>query len=132
MFIRLAKKSCTGRALVTMFVTILPVALTAGVAAEQPTSYMPVNITEDFDTTMQRMQAAKAEIEKRQHDLLAEHYDLSDRPATVTMTRGKPIQKGVRVKLPNGATREVLANMILQTKLTRQEKADLVAFMRTL
>ena len=48
-----------------------------------------------------RMEAAKPEIMKRQLDLLQDRYDLSDRPAVgVTMSRGKPVQDGVRAKLP--------------------------------
>lgn len=42
--------------------------------------------------------------------MLAERYDLADRPAKGTaMSRGKPVQDGVRVKLPNGMTWEKLA-----------------------
>jgi cytochrome c peroxidase len=50
------------------------------------------------------MAGAKPEIMKKQSELLAHRYDLSDRPARdVTMTaRTKPIQEGVRVKLPEG------------------------------
>jgi cytochrome c peroxidase len=44
-------------------------------------------------------------------NLLNERYDLSTRPAKgATMSRGKPIQEGVRVKLPPGMTWENLAN----------------------
>jgi cytochrome c peroxidase len=44
--------------------------------------------------------------------VLNERYDLSNRPAQgVTMDRGKPIQEGVRVKLPAGVTWEGLAAM---------------------
>jgi hypothetical protein len=47
------------------------------------------------------MQAAKAEVMKRQMDLLNERYDLSDHPAQgVTMSGGKPIQEGVRSSFP--------------------------------
>jgi cytochrome c peroxidase len=75
------------------------------VSADQPTSYMPVDIKEDFAATMKRMQAAKPAIEQRQQQLLEERYDLSNHPASgVSMSRGKPIQAGVRVKLPKGAT----------------------------
>jgi cytochrome c peroxidase len=46
----------------------------------------------------------------RQQELLKQRYDLSDRRAKgVTMSRGKPIQEGVRVKLPSGMTWEKLA-----------------------
>jgi hypothetical protein len=58
-----------------------------------PSSYAPVDITEDFAATMTRMKAAKAEVMKRQLDLLAEHYDLRNRPAAdgMRMSRGKPV-----------------------------------------
>jgi len=76
------------------------------------TSYAPVAITEDFDSIVRRMKAAKPEVMKRQMDLLKERYDLSDRPAKgVTMSRGKPVQKRVRVKLPAGMTWQELAEM---------------------
>ena len=59
---------------------------------------------------MSRMKAAKPEIMKRQMDLLNERYDLADKPASgVTMSRGKAVQSGVRVKLPAGTTWEKLA-----------------------
>jgi hypothetical protein len=50
---------------------------------------------------------------KRQMDLLGARYDLGDHAATgVTMSRGKPVQDSVRVKLPGGVTWEALAQMI--------------------
>lgn len=80
--------------------------------ADQPTSYAPVAITEDFNTIMSRMKEAKAGVEKRHQDLLNERYDLSDRPASgVTMYRGKPVQEGARAKLPAGTSWDSLANM---------------------
>ena len=80
--------------------------------AQNPSSYAPVVIQEDFETTMARMKAAKPAVMKRQMDLLAERYDLSDSPAEgVTMSRGKPVQAGVRVKLSPGMTWEKLAQM---------------------
>ena len=75
-------------------------------------SYAPVVITEDFDSIVARMKTAKPQVMKRQMDLLKERYDLSDRPAeAVTMSRGKPLQEGVRVKLPAGMTWQKLAEM---------------------
>ena len=66
-------------------------------------SYQPVVVSEEFDKVAARMTAAKPEIMQRQMKLLEERYDLSDRPAQgVTMSRGKPIQEGVRAKLPEG------------------------------
>jgi len=79
------------------------------------TSYAPVVITEPFEKTMKRMQEAKPAVMKRQIDLLAQRYDLSDRPAEgVTMSRGKPVQAGVRVRLPKGVTWDDLAAMTPQ------------------
>lgn len=81
-------------------------------AAKRPSSYAPVVVTEDFQTIVARMEAAKPEIMKRHRALLEERYDLSDRPVPgVTMSRGKPIQGGVRVKLPPGVTWQQLAEM---------------------
>ena len=80
--------------------------------ARRPSSYARVVIEEDFSTILNRMRAAKPEVMKRQMALLEERYDLSNRPAQgVTMSRGKPIQAGVRVKLPAGVTWEQLASM---------------------
>ena len=76
------------------------------------TSYAPVDIKETFASIVARMKAAKPEIEKRQADLLNERYDLSNRPGQgVTMSRGKPVQEGIRAKLPAGMTWEKLAAM---------------------
>jgi len=81
-------------------------------SGKKASSYSPVVITEEFATIMARMKAAKPEVIKRHMDLLNERYDLSNRPAGgVTMSRGKPIQEGVRVKLPPGVTWERLAAM---------------------
>lgn len=88
------------------------VAVVYAETAKKQTSYSPVVITEPFDSIKARMTAAKPEIMKRQMDLLNTRYDLSNRPAKgVTMSRGKPIQEGVRVKLPAGMTWEKLADM---------------------
>jgi cytochrome c peroxidase len=75
-------------------------------------SYMPVDIKEPFAAIMARMKAAQPAVQKRQADLLAERYDLADRAAAgVTMSRGKPVQGGVRVKLAAGTSWEQLAGM---------------------
>jgi cytochrome c peroxidase len=94
----------------------------AGLAAENPaskkpaspekTSYMPVVDLESFSAMRNRMSEAKAGIMKKQTNLLAERYDLSNRPAkAAVMDRTKPVQAGVRVKLPSGTTWSELANM---------------------
>lgn len=87
--------------------------LGAADAAEpaRPTSYTNV-VEEDFGTVMARMKGQKAHIEQRQAALLKERYDLADRPAAgVTMSRGKAVQDGVRVKLRSGQSWEALAAM---------------------
>lgn len=79
-------------------------------AKKPPSSYMHIVPDEDFETLMKRMSAAKADIMKRHMALLEERYDLSNRPAPgVTMSRGKAVQAGVRVKLRKGMTWEKLA-----------------------
>jgi cytochrome c peroxidase len=76
----------------------------------QPSSYLPVNIKEDFATIMSRMAGAKAAIMDRQRSLLQQRYDLGNRPAKgAAMTRGKPVQEGVRALLSPGMTWEKLA-----------------------
>jgi cytochrome c peroxidase len=78
----------------------------------RPSSYAPVVIQEEFSAIMARMSAAKADVMKRHMALLEERYDLSNRPAQgVTMSRGKPVQAGVRVKLPSGVTWDALGQM---------------------
>jgi len=72
-------------------------------AQQPPDSYAPVVMQEDFEQTVAKMSAAKPEIAARHEKLLEARYDLSDRPAKgVAMTRGKPVQAGVRAKLPEG------------------------------
>src|SRR6266849_189858 len=88
------------------------VTLLAQEAGKNPSIYMPVDIQEGFASIMSRMSAAKAGIMQRQKSLLEERYDLSNRPASgVTMSRGKPVQEGVRVKLASGMTWETLGQM---------------------
>ncbi|HWB95297.1 MAG TPA: hypothetical protein VG672_01305, partial [Bryobacteraceae bacterium] len=71
-----------------------------------------VVIQEEFNSIMNRMKAAKPEIEARQKAELDARYDLSNRPAPgVTMSKGKAVQAGPRVKLPSGVTWESLAKM---------------------
>ncbi len=106
---QITKYRGVGLAIFVMMLSIVGMA-----SAQEPgkgaTSYAPVAIMEDFASTMARMKAAKPEIMERQMELLNERYDLSDRPARdVTMSRGKPVQEGVRIKLEKGMTWEKLA-----------------------
>ena len=101
-----------GVGLATLVMMLVTGVARAQATGKQATSYAPVAIKEDFASIMARMTAAKPEIMKRQMDLLNERYDLSDRPAKgVTMSRGKAVQEGVRIKLPKGMTWEALAAM---------------------
>ena len=84
----------------------LPVPLTG------KTSYAPVAIEESFQQIFERYSKGKAQLTRRQATLLQERYDLADRPVSgVTMSRKKPVQGGVRAKLPSGTTWEQLAQM---------------------
>lgn len=81
-------------------------------AVPVPSSYAPVVIKETFQSILQRMSTAKQAINDRQQELLKTRYDLSNTPSkTATMSNGKPVQEGVRVKLANGITWEALAKM---------------------
>ncbi len=67
---------------------------------------------EGFTELVKRLEKEKPSFAKRHQTLLAERYDLADRPAQgVTMARGKPVQAGVRVKPPKDATWEQLATL---------------------
>jgi cytochrome c peroxidase len=101
-----------GLATLALLIIIVGISTFAQSPLRGESSYSPVVIKESFESIMTRMKAAKPTIMKRQMDLLHERYDLSNRPATgVTMSRGKPVQEGVRVKLPAGVTWETLAAM---------------------
>jgi len=78
-------------------------------------SYMPVKIDESFETIKNRLSAEKPTYMKRQMDLLSERYDLSNNTSKdLTMSRGKALQDGVRVKLPKEMTWEKLSEMSLE------------------
>jgi cytochrome c peroxidase len=104
------------RRLILGFIAVAAMVLLGVVFAQESekraSSYAPVNLNEDLAKTMTQMKAAKADIMKRHLNLLNERYDLSNHPAAgVTMSRGKPVQEGVRVKLPKGITWDQLAAM---------------------
>lgn len=87
--------------------------------SKPPSSYLPVTPDEPLSSVIKRMEADKPVLAKRQSELLQERYDLTDRPSKNTkMSRGKLIQDGVRVRLPEGMTWEKL------TKLSPTEIRD--------
>jgi cytochrome c peroxidase len=75
-------------------------------------TYMQV-VEGDFAAVRSRDVADKPQVMQRQRTLLADRYDLTDRPATGVMMSGghKAVQQGVRVKLPAGVTWDQLAAM---------------------
>ncbi len=76
------------------------------------TSFLPVADATPFDEVVKKLSAEKPEVMKQQRALLNARYDLANRPVQgVTMTKGKPVQGGVRVKLPQGITWQQLATM---------------------
>jgi cytochrome c peroxidase len=76
------------------------------------TSYQPIAIDQTFADLMARDVAAKPGVEREHKAVLDERYDLGDHSAQgVTMEHGKPLQEGVRVKLPAGTTWDQLAAM---------------------
>lgn len=69
----------------------------------------------DFPTLRAAKVAEKPVVQSRQAALLEARYDLSDQPSpSTTMARGKPVQTGVRVRLPEGLTWESLASMTVE------------------
>src|SRR5687767_13104575 len=93
----------------------LAVTVVTGLIAQdtkRPSSYSPVVIQEEFASVMKRMSAGKDGFMKKQTALLEERYDMANRPAPgVTMSHGKAVQGGVRVKLKGGMTWDKLAQM---------------------
>src|ERR1700688_2018695 len=67
---------------------------------------------EEFSSFFKRISADKPEVRNRQMNVLNERYDLIYRPApNAKMSRAKPVQPGVRVKLPAGVSWYQLAAM---------------------
>jgi len=65
-------------------------------------TYMPVKIDTPFQETMEKDVAEQPKYQERQQNLLERRYDLSDMPSDTMMSAGrKPVQKGVRVRLPD-------------------------------
>jgi cytochrome c peroxidase len=108
----LKKAKWIGLTGVSLVLIVLAISTFAQTPLKGESSYSPVVIKESFEAIMGRMKAAKPGVMKRHMDLLGERYDLGNHPATgVAMSRGKPVQEGVRVKLPTGMTWGRLAAM---------------------
>ncbi len=96
------------------------IATVLSIKAQDPaTPSMPVKSSyqfpvaeEEFSSFFRRISADKPEVRNRQMHVLNERYDLSDRPdPNAKVSRGKPVQVGVRVKLPAGVSWDQLAAM---------------------
>jgi cytochrome c peroxidase len=74
-------------------------------ATYRPLPTMPLDAVRALD------EADKPQVMQRQMGVLEQRYDLSDRPMAGVMMSGgrKPVQDGVRVKLPAGVTWDQLA-----------------------
>ena len=86
-------------------------ALAAGSDPLPPdTTYRPLP-TMPFSQARAIDEAQKPQVMERQRAMLAERYDLADRPMPGVMMSGglKPVQDGVRVRLPEGQTWDSLA-----------------------
>ncbi|MGX2039495.1 cytochrome B6 [Methylocaldum sp. MU1018] len=72
----------------------------------------PARAAEEFQQFMARMKSAKPDALERHLKVLDKRYDLSDNPSkTLTMTRGKPLQEGVRIKIREVVTWDELTEM---------------------
>ena len=93
-------------------VAALATAWTVFAAAPKDQTYMPVVPTKSFEDIHKGDTDEKDEVLARQKALLEKRYDLSDNASDVQMSgKRKPVQQGVRVKLPTGTTWDRLNGM---------------------
>jgi hypothetical protein len=97
---------------------VAPLAVLAlcGLALAEPlppdATYRPLP-TQPFEVIKAMDEAEKPEVMQRQRALLEQRYDLADRPMPGVMMSGgrRPVQEGVRVRLPANTTWDDLAAM---------------------
>lgn len=106
----LSRRVSSGFTLLILSLLSIP---TAGFGQEAPpSSYAPVVDRETFDAVVQRMTSEKPGIAQKHSALLEQRYDLGDKSDPHSkMSRGKSVQWGVRVRIPQGRTWEQLAEM---------------------
>jgi cytochrome c peroxidase len=95
------------------FAVVAAAAITTFAADPLPpdATYRPLP-TLPFSAVKANDEAQKAKVMERQSSLLNARYDLADRPMNAMMSGGqKPVQGGIRVKLPSGATWDTLGRM---------------------
>jgi cytochrome c peroxidase len=79
--------------------------------ADQNT-YLPVVIEKTFDEIIQTESAQRPDVMQAMRTLLDYRYELGDQPSQVMMSAGrKPVQEGVRVRLFEGTTWDMLNSM---------------------
>ena len=100
-----------GMAALALSVPIATVASAQTPAPVGATSYAPVAGTESLADVIKRMSAAKPGIEAKHSKLLDERYDLGNMATGATMSRGKAVQTGVRIKLQEGTSWDSLAEL---------------------
>ncbi len=106
--------------LIALSLVLQPFVFSAAAAEPPKSSYAPVVAKEPFAETMARMKAEKVAVMKKQMDLLGQRYDLKNDPAPgVTMSGGKPVQRGVRTQLKKEMTWEKLGAMSPQEILEK-------------
>jgi cytochrome c peroxidase len=101
------------RMLAPLVAAVVVVSLTVMADPLPPdTTYRPLP-TLPFSAVKANDEAQKPKVMQRQAATLNQRYDLSNRPMPGVMMSGgrKPVQGGVRVKLPAGVTWDALANM---------------------
>ena len=88
----------------------------ASYAALETDTYLPAIADKPFKDVMSEDKANKPKAMNGQKDLMQKRYDLGDKPLGQTkMSAGrKAVQKGVRVKLPEGMTWDQLTTMSSQ------------------
>lgn len=100
----------------TVLTGVASLATSIGILAADPlppdTTYRPLP-TLPFSAVKANDEAQKDKVAQRQLGLLNQRYDLGNRPMSGTMMSGgrKPVQAGVRVRLPGGATWDGLGRM---------------------
>lgn len=93
--------------------TFLLLLSSASYAALETDTYLPAIADKPFKDVMSEDKANKPKAMNGQKDLMQKRYDLGDKPLGQTkMSAGrKAVQKGVRVKLPEGMTWDQLTTM---------------------
>ncbi len=105
-------KSALAALTVFTFAQANPTISDAKEKSKQESSYMPVMVTDSFESVRERDIAEKPEVMRKHIKLLRERYDLSGKTdPKAKMSGGKALPVGPTAKLKNGATWESLAAM---------------------